>query len=980
MLKLENIVKEYTAGDTVVQALKGVSLSFRNNEFVSILGPSGCGKTTLLNIIGGLDQYTSGDLKINGVSTKDYNDGDWDTYRNHSIGFVFQSYNLIPHQSVLSNVELALTLSGVSKAERRQRAKAVLEQVGLGDQMYKKPNQMSGGQMQRVAIARALINDPDILLADEPTGALDTETSVQVMNVLREVAKDRLVIMVTHNPELAEVYSTRIIRLLDGFILNDSDPFDGETVTEKVSDKGKKKAMSLRTAMSLSLNNLMTKKTRTILTCFAGSIGIIGIALILAISNGIQNYIDKVQEDTLSTYPLTIMAETMDMTTLITSMESVGQDREEHELDKVYSSTMMADIMDAMISTETTKNNLSAFKEYIDSEESGMDQYVSDIKYSYGTLLTVYSGDTENGINRINPSTMMENMYSSFTSTDEALNTMTSMMTTSYASQMNLWTQLLDNQELLDSQYDVIAGHWPESWNEVVLAVDENNELVDVYLYSLGLKDQSEITEIILNTMEGEKIEAELESYTYEEIMNLDYRLVLPTDLYKYNETDGVWEDMSENESYMEVLIANAPRIKISGIVRPSEEAVASSITGVIGYTSELTEYVINAVNASEIVEQQQSDPAVDVISGLPFDDGSAEEFTDAEKAERFLQYSEELTSVDKAALYQQIASVPDQAQIEQMADAQLEGMDRKTVEAMILQTMSQQAGMDEAAISAYISTMTDEDLFAQVRQGMIQQLTEQYAQQGLEALGSMSTDEIAAMYDAQINNSDEAALAQMYDDYMPAQWSESTYEDTLKLLGVSELHAPTAISIYADSFESKDAIVDIIDGYNQKMADEGKSEYVISYTDMVGLIMSSVSTIINVISYVLIAFVSISLVVSSIMIGIITYISVLERTKEIGILRAVGASKKDISRVFNAETAIVGFTAGMIGIIVTMLLCLPINAVIYHLSGVVVKAELPVVAGAILVAISMGLTLVAGLIPSSIAAKKDPVEALRTE
>lgn len=882
MLKLINIVKEYFAGDTTVKALKGVDIEFRKNEFVSILGPSGCGKTTLLNIIGGLDKYTNGDLVINGKSTKEYKDRDWDTYRNHSIGFVFQSYNLIPHQSVLSNVELALTLSGVSKQERRQRAIDALTKVGLGDQLKKKPNQMSGGQMQRVAIARALVNEPDILLADEPTGALDSETSVQIMEILKEIAKDKLIIMVTHNPEIAKKYSTRIIRLLDGNVLDDSNPYEVAEFSTKATkekttkEKDNKTSMSFFTAMSLSLNNLLTKKTRTFMTAFAGSIGIIGIALILSLSSGIQQYIDKVQEDTLSSYPISIESETMDLTSLMNSMSSVGKGDISHDLDKVYSNTIMMDMMNTMVA-EIQTNNLEEFKKFIESEESGMDEYVSAFQYGYDLTLNIYSSNTEDGINQVNPSELFNSMYGNASSGAPAMPGMSSMFSTG----LNVWEELLGNKELLSSQYDVLAGEWPNNYDEIVLMVDSNNELSDMVMYSLGLKDPAEVEEIMKAAMNGETYNTEVESFSYDDILDLEYKLILPTDFYEYDEIEEEWFDMSDDEDYMKEVIDKGIALKVVGIIRPNEDAVSTAMNGAIGYTSDLTKYVINETNKSEIVNKQLEDKDTDVFTGIPFI--APEE-------------DEEFTMED---------------------------------------------------VNAYLATL-DEDTRTQT-EGFLQNMSEEQ-------------------------------IIEMFKEQLKPETTEATYEDNLVKLGIVNHDKPSKINIYANSFEAKEQIADIIEEYNRRMLDEGKDEFVINYTDIVGLMMSSISTIINVISYVLIAFVAISLVVSSIMIGIITYISVLERTKEIGILRSIGASKRDISRVFNAETLIVGFVSGTLGIVITLLLNIPINIIIKSITDISNISALPVQGAIILIIISMTLTLIAGLIPSKLAAKKDPVVALRTE
>lgn len=895
MLELNDIKKDYVSGSTTVSALKGINLRFRDCEFVSILGQSGCGKTTMLNIIGGLDKYTSGDLKINGVSTKNYKDRDWDFYRNNSIGFVFQSYNLIPHQTVLSNVELALTLSGVSKAERKKRAIEALEKVGLGEQIHKKPNQMSGGQMQRVAIARALVNNPDILLADEPTGALDTETSIQIMELLKEISKDRLIIMVTHNPELAKNYSTRIVRLLDGVITDDSDPYTLEdmeadirakeaakvkTSEKKIKKSGKKQktSMSFFTALSLSFNNLMTKKTRTILTAFAGSIGIIGIAMILSISNGIQLYIDRVQRDTLSSYPITLQAESIDISSMVTSMTG-NSDSEEHEdKSKIYSNDIMGDMINTMVK-EVKSNNLSEFKKYIENGGSDIKSYVSDIQYSYDVPLNIYMKDTSNGVEQLNPSTMFDSIYGEgATSTSSA---MSSGMGMGMFSNSSVWNQLLGNQQVLDEQYDVLAGHWPENYNEVVLVVDKNNEVDDYTLYSLGLKDPEEVRTLFKKMMVGESYETKKDiSYTFDEILDTEFKLVMPTDMYKYNDVTGTWDDYSKDDKYMTNVVNNGTDIKVCGIIRPNDDAVSTSISSGIGYTAKLTEYIIEEVKNSEIAKAQLADTSVDVFTGVPFDNDRNTEIT-----------------------------------------------------------------MDD--VNAYMATLSPEE------STQMQAMT-----------SGMSDDQILQLFSASLK----------------ARTTDATLDSNKSKLGITDLDTPSQIDIYATDFDSKEKVQNIIKDYNKLQQDDGKEENVINYTDYVGIMMSSVSTIINAISYVLIAFVAISLIVSSIMIGIITYISVLERTKEIGVLRSIGASKKDVSRIFNAETLIEGFVSGALGIVVTLLLCIPANALIKHLTDISNVAQLPVAGGVILIIISMFLTFIAGLIPAKLAAKKDPVVALRSE
>lgn len=833
MLELTNITKDYVSGDTTVKALKGVSIKFRKNEFVSILGQSGCGKTTLLNIIGGLDRYTDGDLSIDDISTKKYKDKDWDTYRNNRIGFVFQSYNLIPHQTVLSNVELALTLSGVSKSERRKRAMEVLEKVGLGDQIHKKPNQMSGGQMQRVAIARALVNNPDILLADEPTGALDSATSIQIMNILKDISKDKLIIMVTHNPELADKYSSRIIRLLDGKVVDDTNPYNGkECDDDKATDKqdsknnkseetGKKAkkqktSMSFATALSLSLNNLMTKKARTILTAFAGSIGIIGIALILSLSHGMRSYIHRVEQDTLSGYPLTIQKTAVDYSSFL----GMGEEKkiEDKQPGRIYSNSMMSDMINKML-TSVTVNDLKSFMLYIESDESGIKDLTNDIQYSYDVDLNIYKADTSKGIFKVNPSTVFESL---------GMDQMTQGGSMSMMGNTDAWSEMIDNEELIKSQYDILEGRLPQEYNEVVLVVDKDDMISEYSLYALGLIDISQLQKVFAQMQMGnvpeENLNDEQVSFTYDELLNQTFKLVVNTDVY-VKDGNG-YKDMSSDEEFMKQLLANSVDIKIVGILKPNEDASNASITTNVAYTNKLTQYLINTVNDSDIVKEQLANPAVDVFTGEPF--------------------------------------------------------------------------------------------------------------------------------------------------------AENSYEANLTKLGVANLDDPSSINIYPKDFKSKEKIVDLIDEYNAKLKAEGKEE--IEYTDYVGLMMSSVSTIINAISYVLIAFVAISLVVSSIMIGIITYISVLERTKEIGILRSIGASKRDVSRVFNAETVIVGFVAGMIGIIITLLLNIPINIIIKNITDISGMSKLPVSGGVALVVISIILTFIAGLIPARVASKKDPVIALRTE
>lgn len=867
MLKLKNIKKTYVSGDEKVEALKGINIEFRKSEFVSILGQSGCGKTTLLNIIGGLDRYTSGDLIINGKSTKDFKDRDWDAYRNYSVGFVFQNYNLIGHQTVLSNVELALTISGVSRKERKQRAIKALEEVGLKEQIHKRPNQLSGGQMQRVAIARALVNNPDIILADEPTGALDTKTSVQVMEILKKISKDKLIIMVTHNPELAEKYSSRIIKILDGKITDDSDPIEHQKEEKKKDTKKRRTSMKFLTALRLSLNNLMTKKGRTILTSFAGSIGIIGIALILAISTGVQNYINKVEEDTLSSYPITIEESTVDMSSLMQSMSGENTDNAENkEEEKVYS----ADIMNDMITTLSNKkqsNNLKELKKYLDDGDNEITKNSNSIKYGYDLNINLYRANTDNEIVRVNPSTVMNAFGMGDMIEAQNNSAMSSVFGSSMMTNTDICFEMLDNQQLLESQYDLVKGNWPKQYNEVVLVLKEDGRIDDYTLYSLGLKDQSELKDKWKAVENGEKLDENQEStsYSYDDLLNLQFKLLLNSDYYQ--KQNGLWVNKEDDDNYLKEKINNAETVKVVGIIKQNEQsAVSTSVTSGIGYTKQLKEYVIEKSNDAQIVKEQKENKDVNVFSGLKFP--------------------------------------------------------------------------------------TDEDTSS-----MENLTTEQRM-----AMSKLSSEEIAKMMEAYSANKD------------------ASYEKNLQKLGAVDIDTPTSISIYPKDFESKDKISSAIEEYNQKQRDDGKEENTISYTDIVGTMMKSVSQIINTISYVLIAFVAISLIVSSIMIGIITYISVLERTKEIGILRAIGASKKDISRVFNAETLIIGLISGLIGIGITVLLTLPINSMIYAVTGVKVVTAVPFKAGVVLVLISMFLTIIAGLIPAKIASKKDPVIALRTE
>ena len=883
MLTLSNIHKEYASGELRVEALKGVSLSFRKNEFVAVLGPSGCGKTTLLNIIGGLDRYTQGDLIIKGRSTREYKDADWDSYRNHSVGFVFQSYNLIPHQTVLSNVELALTLGGVPAKERRRRAVQALERVGLGDQLNKKPNEMSGGQMQRVAIARALVNDPEILLADEPTGALDSETSVQIMDVLKEIATDRLVIMVTHNPELAAQYATRTIRLLDGRVTDDTMPFDGQDDMAQPPARTGATSMHFGTALHLSLNNLMTKKGRTFMVALAGSIGIIGIALILSLSNGVNEYIKSVEEDTLAQYPLTIESETMNQSALLTAMMSASSGKDiPHEEGRVYSSNVMGDLMSAMVS-EVNANDLPSFKAYLDGSQKIAD-LTSSIAYEYGSTLRIYNRNAVGGVQQVQPSTVIDTMTnSSMMSNANALASMSSMsslsqMTSMY--NMNVFFELAGASVHRSGSYELLAGHMPQKYDELLLVVGEDDDISDTTLYTLGLRDQSEVQQLFMTLLTGSTVQTETISYSYDDLLNLTFTLVLPGNLYQ-EQGDGIYADISGDEAAMSQALDHGVTLHIAGIARSSSNSMISSMmAGGVGYTHELVEYVVSANNETPAVKAQRAHPDTDIFTGINFSGG-----VDMEPSM-------------------------------EMLDTYLNSLPQE----------------QQTAVRAMIGMMSEERILSMMRAEMAKQKT------------------------------------------------DATYESNLAKLNATNLDTPTQIKIYPIDFESKQRIVDLIEQYNAQMQAAGHEEGVIRYTDYVGSLMSSVTTIVDTISYVLIAFVSISLVVSSIMIGIITYISVLERTKEIGILRAMGASKGDVSRVFTAETLIIGLVAGFLGVLVTWLLTFPINALIHHLTQINDAAILPGGAAAILVAISMLLTILAGAIPSRMAAKKDPVVALRTE
>ena len=1152
MLQLKNITKNYVVGDSSVQALDGVSIQFRESEFVSILGPSGCGKTTLLNIIGGLDRYTDGDLIINGKSTKTFRDSDWDSYRNHRIGFVFQSYNLIPHQTVLSNVELALTLSGVSKEERRQRAIEVLKQVGLGDQLDKKPSQMSGGQMQRVAIARALVNNPDILLADEPTGALDTQTSIQIMEILKEISRDKLIIMVTHNPELAETYSTRIIKVLDGKVLSDSDPYEAPAevaveapaevvaveapVAKKKDKKAKKKneektSMSFFTALSLSFNNLKTKKGRTIMTSFAGSIGIIGIALILAVSTGINAFITDVQRDTLSSFPISIYAEEKDLSAMIDAITGSmsEEDKKAHGTDAIYPNLVMAELMTSITSADVKKNNLKPFKSFIeDKETSGLEGHVSAVQYSYDIKLNMYAKNKHGNWNDTNLESLFTSMMgastgvstgSTSTTGTTSASTPTSLLdTSSMFAAYEVWTEILPGEkdadgnystlvnDLVKSQYEVVDGKWPEAADEVILVLDKYNEITDITLFSLGLISKQDMIKTITMAMNGkENTELNLkESYSFEEILGKHFKLLLNSDFYICN-TEGVWVDIREESISIDSKLNQALDVKIVGIVKPTEEATSSPISGTLGYTAALTEWAIEKTNESDIAKAilDESNKNIDIFTGLPFVSEN-KKLTDEEKVMFVVnEYLPSLTTAaQKAELYKNIISTPSDEYISSAFDAYkdkffgtgfdslpseekrvqlaqlvvdnglMQGIDLETAISLlsgytdaeleiraeglvhgIIKQKYAETALDNLQKEVYplaladsLADATNAEMFAQIKTaveaGIIENIqantpaemlamlggnaklifiASSYAestgldittyvpilmQKGAEEINAifdslvyelaftqyanvarvdsvLLNNRIAAKYDEYIeaNAENTETMLFIYKNFVPNGESNSTYDDNLKRVGICDLDNPSAVHIYASTFEDKDYVASVITDYNAAQKADGHAENEISYTDYVEKLMSGIKIIINAISYVLIAFVSISLVVSSIMIGIITNISVLERTKEIGILRAIGASKKDVSRVFNAETLIVGFCAGLMGIIITVILCFPITAIIQAVTKLNnIRATLPWAGAVLLIIISMALTLIAGIIPARSAAKKDPVVALRTE
>lgn len=1003
MLELKNIKKDYPVGDGAVHALKGVDLKFRESEFVSILGPSGCGKTTMLNIIGGLDQYTEGDLVINGKSTKDFRDRDWDAYRNHSIGFVFQSYNLIPHQTVLQNVELALTLSGVSKSERRERAKQALKEVGLESQLNKRPSEMSGGQMQRVAIARALVNDPDIILADEPTGALDTETSLQVMEILKEIAKNRLIIMVTHNPELAEKYSTRIIRMLDGEIKDDSMPLTEEEVASaseadkiRVEQSGrvKKPSMSFATSFGLSLKNLFTKKGRTALTSFAGSIGIIGIALIFSVSQGTTTYIDMLQEDTLSSYPLTIEENHTDMTTLMTTFMNAAHSESVHEKDAVYAKSAIYDMINALNNLESEENDLKSFKKYIEEQkasESGdnkLKEALSGVQYTYDFDLLVYTKNVDGQIIRSDTQEIMQEIVLEYMGMD--MSAMTEMSESGGIMSMNpmtqmmgshgMWQEMLSGDDgklispLLEKQYDLVYGSWPNQYNEIVLVLDENNEIDDMTLYALGLNSKEDVDAIMNAALNQAELNLDTKKWSYEEICGMQFRTILNSDCYSYDDKTGLYTDLRETEAGLRYLYDNGIDLKVTGIIRPNEDAASAMLTGTIGYTSELTKYVVENGKKSAAINAQLENPDIDIFTGLPFDETTGT-LSEDEKEAKFREYISGLDLRGKAEAYVRIMSVPSDEQINQALEQTLGSMTREDIEASMIQALTEQMGMKEEEVSQYISAMSDEDITEIFSKMMVEQIKAQTAVQVKEQLGGMTAEQLSGALEQAMAGFTKEQCASYYDNVVTL--SESSFEENCKELGYVDLDSPSTINLYASSFENKDVIEEAIADYNKEVDELSE----IKYTDYVGLMMSSVTSIINAITYVLIAFVAISLIVSSIMIGVITLISVQERTKEIGILRAIGASKKNVSRMFNAETIIIGFTSGTLGVLITYLLCIPINIIIHAVTDIdALSAYLPIPVAIVLVVISMLLTMFAGIIPSRSAAKKDPVVALRTE
>ena len=1043
MLQLRNIRKAYTTGSFTQTALDDVSISFRDSEFVAILGPSGSGKTTLLNIIGGLDHYDTGDLVIDGISTKEYKDRDWDTFRNNRIGFVFQAYNLIPHQTILANVELALTLSGVSRAERRTRALDALRKVGLGDHVDKKPSQLSGGQMQRVAIARALINDPEILLADEPTGALDSKTSVQIMDLLTEIANDRLVIMVTHNPELAEQYATRIVNLADGVIRSDSDPFDPAPEDMRASKKQvRRTSMSFLTALSLSWNNLLTKKGRTLMTAFAGSIGIIGIAAILSLANGVNSYIANVEEETLSEYPLSIENQGFDMTSLMTmgmsAQSGSSGSGDSQDAGQTGSSNGDADggtVGESKMATgmfgSIGSNDLASLKEYLDNGDSGIDQYVNSIEYGYSITPQLFSSDTEDGVRQVNPDKSFSSI--GFGSGSQTNSMMSTMMST------NVFYEMPSDPNLYQDQYDVVAGTWPQSYNDIVLVLTPNGKVSDFMLYTMGLRDHSELDDMVRAFANEEEVNApdDYMTLTYDQLMGVTFKLVAATDYYRYDSDYHVWKNKSDDADYMRDLVNSGEDVHICGIVKPKAGAKITSLQTGFYYTSDMVSHIIDEAADSQIVKDQLANSATNVFTGKSFvEEADAEDssfdmsslFTiDGNKLQAAFQIdpdalSVDMSSVDLSGATSDLPAAPEmdpsefqvsgQPTINKEAAAALMATVEKDYFAYYSEQVQQ--GKPAPSFNEYFATERAQKLvsdalpgiidtsemqaeFAQKIQAYLQATMSSYMNQVVSAMqtqmqaamtqvmGQLSANMATAMHvdesafaDAFQMNMDEKELTELMMSLMSSE--TTSFDGNLNKLGYADYAKPASIDIYPKDFESKQSVIDILDGYNDKMKAEGEDDKAVSYTDIVGALMSSVTTIVNMISYVLVAFVAISLVVSSIMIGVITYISVLERKKEIGILRSIGASKGDIGRVFNAETVIVGLVAGLIGIGVTALGCIPANAIVYALFDVPNVAILPWQAAVILVAISVFLTFLSGLIPSSAASRKDPVEALRSE
>ena len=992
MLRLINVKKEYNTGDIHVEALKGVNLNFRKSEFVSILGPSGCGKTTTLNIIGGLDKYSDGDIIINNRSTKHFTDRDWDAYRNHSIGFVFQSYNLIPHQTVLQNVELALTLSGVSKTERRSRAKKALESVGLSDQLNKKPSEMSGGQMQRVAIARAIVNDPDIILADEPTGALDSETSTQVMDILKEISKDRLVIMVTHNPELAQQYSTRIIRMLDGLIISDSNPVTEEEINDetvlKSDKKVKKPSMSLSTSFGLSLKNLITKKGRTALTSFAGSIGIIGIALIFAVSHGMTAFINSVQEDTLSSYPLMLESSHTDLGSIMETFMNKAESNSEHNEDAVYQKDALYDLVNTLNSVENRENDLKSFKEFLIKEKENnpdLKEAINGVKYTYNYDLLIYTKNIDGQIIVSDTEELMSEMLmkfmGSFYGVDTDSNASSLTMFSPMATTTGMWQEMLSGEngdpinQMVKQQYDLVYGSWPNSYNEIVLILDENNELDDISLYALGLKSKADIDEIINAAEDKKTIEFKAQRWSYEDICKREFKTVLNSQCYILDEKTGLYTDLRDTSAGIKYLYDNATPLKVSGIIKPNGNAVSAMLSGSsIGYTHLLTQYISEKAKNTPAITEQLSNEERDIFTGLPFKESTGN-LSDDEKETIFRNHIDSLSKSEKAEIYIKIKSIPDDETLNQSVENAMKGITREKIETTLINSLKKEMGMKESEVKKYISDMSDEDLTELYREMVTQGVKAQYAQTVSKNLSFLGQNQLVNALSNDIKEYTTNQCAKYYD--LVLEFSDSTLKDNLAKLGYIDLDSPSTINIYASSFENKDVIEDVISKYNDSVEELSK----ITYTDYVGIMMSSVTTIINAITYVLVAFVAVSLIVSSIMIGVITLISVQERTKEIGILRAIGASKKNVSSMFNAETVIIGFTSGLLGVIITYLFCIPINAILHHLTGLSnLTAKLPIGIAVALIIISVLLTLLSGIIPSRSAAKKDPVVALRTE